>query len=156
MEIHTPPAGAAATPDPEPSGPAAPRSAASGPARWSPPAALRALGRACLVTAVAVGAGYAASRWGASMPLGPLPGPPWPYLGAWGAFCFAAYLLLRWATAGTDFEGGGQLIALPVFAGIRLSLLHRPDLGPLYACGAAALALAAVAAALWRRRRATA
>ncbi|MFD3676118.1 hypothetical protein [Streptomyces sp. NPDC058613] len=143
MEIHTPPTGTATTPGPDP----------SGPARWSPPAALRALGWACVVTAVAVGAGYAASRWGASMPLRPLPGSPWPYLGAWGAFCFAAYLLLRWATAGTGFEGGGQLIALPVFAGIRLSLLHRPDLGPLYAYGAAALALAAVAAALWRRRR---
>ncbi|MFD3805139.1 hypothetical protein ACFWSF_31275 [Streptomyces sp. NPDC058611] len=149
MEIHThPTAGSPTTSDPAAADPGP-----SGPARWSPPAALRALGWACVVTAVAVGAGYAASRWGASMPLKPLPGSLWPYLGAWGAFCFAAHLLLRWATAGTDFEGGGQLIALPVFAGIRLSLLHRPDLGLLYAYGAAALALAAVAAALWRRRR---
>ncbi|MER5869651.1 hypothetical protein [Streptomyces sp. NPDC002044] len=152
MEIHTPPTGAAATPDPDPSGPAAPESAPSGPARWSPPAPLRALGWACVVTAVAVGAGYAATRWGVSIPLKPLPGSPWPYLGAWGGFCFAAYLVLRWATAGTGFEGGGQLIALPVFAGIRLSLLHRPGLGPLCAYGALALALAVVAAARWRRR----
>ncbi|MEU9002231.1 hypothetical protein [Streptomyces sp. NPDC048551] len=123
------------------------------PARWSPPAPLAALGRAGGIAALVTAIGYATHRWAATgMPLTPLPGSPWPYLTAWAVLTFLAGLLLQWATAGVDYDGRWQLIVLPVYAGIRLSLAHHPDPALLYGYGAAALAAGAAGVALWRRR----
>ncbi|MFG2618829.1 hypothetical protein ACGFXC_14585 [Streptomyces sp. NPDC048507] len=118
------------------------------------PAPVAALGRAAAIAALAVAIGYATHHWASSgMPLTPLPGSPWPYLTAWAALTFLAGLLLQWATAGVDYDGRWQLVVLPVYAGIRLSLAHRPDPALLYAYGATALAVAAAGIALWRRGR---
>ncbi|MFF5701791.1 hypothetical protein ACFY7H_04730 [Streptomyces sp. NPDC012794] len=125
--------------------------------RWNPPAWLRALTRATAMTAAMTAAGYAAHRWAATgLPMEPLPGSPWPYLIAWAALTFTASLLLQWGTSGIDYDGRWSLVALPVFAGIRLSLAHRPDPALLYAYGLAALAAAAAGIILWRRRAAAA
>lgn len=122
--------------------------------RWRPPAPLAALGQAVGITAVVTALGYAAHRWAATgLPMEPLPGSPWPLLTAWAVLTFLACLLLLWATAGVEYDGRWQLVVLPVFAGVRLSLAHRPDPALLYAYGAAVLAVAAAATALWRLRR---
>ncbi|WP_330297484.1 hypothetical protein [Streptomyces sp. NBC_00503] len=112
---------------------------------------LRSLCWAAAMTAVVVAAGYAAHRWaGAGMPLEPLPGSPWPYLTAWGVLGFGAFLLVRWATYGLEWDG--LLSAAPVFMGIRAGLRYRPDLTLLYGYGALTLAAAACAVLLWRLR----
>ncbi|MEU3721593.1 hypothetical protein [Streptomyces sp. NPDC031705] len=122
--------------------------------RWNPPEPLRALARAAAMTAAMTAAGYAVYRWAATgLPMEPLPGSPWPYLGAWAVLTFLVSLLLQWATSGIDYDGRWSLVAVPVFAGIRLSLAHRPDPALLYAYGLAALAAAAAGTALWRLRR---
>ncbi|MER7511399.1 hypothetical protein ABTX82_24035 [Streptomyces lavendulae] len=133
-------------PDPAPDG-------AEAAPRRRLPAPLAALGRAAGITAVAIAIGYATHRWASTgMPLSPLPGSPWPYLTAWAVLTFPACLLLQWATAGVDYDGRWQLVVLPVYAGIRLSLAHHPDPALLYAYGAAALAAGTAGTALWRRR----
>ncbi|EFL16183.1 hypothetical protein [Streptomyces sp. C] len=122
---------------------------------WSAPAWLRVPASALAMTAVMGLAGYAVYRWAATgLPMEPLPGSPWPYLGAWAVLTFLAGLLLQWATSGIDYDGRWALIGIPFFAGIRLSLAYRPDPALLYAYGLAALAAAAVGVALWRRSRA--
>ncbi|MEV6954484.1 hypothetical protein [Streptomyces sp. NPDC051183] len=122
--------------------------------RWDPPAPLRILGWSTAVTAVVTALGWAGHHWAATgLPMEPLPGSPWPYLTAWAVIGFAACLLLRAAMAGLDSDGhGGQLVAVPLLAGIRLCLAHRPDPALVYAYGAAALAALAVVALLWRLR----
>ncbi|MGE7389867.1 hypothetical protein ACQKM2_30750 [Streptomyces sp. NPDC004126] len=124
---------------------------------WSPPGWLRVPATALAMTAVMTGAGYAVYRWAATgLPMEPLPGSPWPYLGAWAVLTFLAALLLQWATSGIDYDGRWALIGIPFFAGIRLSLAYRPDPSLLYAYGLAVLAAAAAGTALWRRSRAAA
>lgn len=119
----------------------------------NPRAALAALGWSAAVTAAVVALGYASYRWAATVsPLQPLPGSPWPYLATWGVLCLACCLLLRWSTGFTGVEGAAQAVGALAFAGIRTSLAHRPDLALLWAYGALALALAAVAAVFWRLR----
>lgn len=116
-------------------------------------AALAALGWSAAVTAAVVALGYASYRWAATVsPLQPLPGSPWPYLATWGALCLACCLLLRWSTGFKGVEGSSHAVGALAFAGIRISLAHRPDLALLWTYGALAVALAAVAAALSRRR----
>ncbi|UQX01919.1 hypothetical protein [Streptomyces sp. RerS4] len=135
------------TPETEPAPEPAPRK------RWSPPAPLRVLGRAAAVTAAMTAVGYAANRWAATgLPLEPLPGSPWPYLTAWAVLTFLACLLLQWATSGIDYDGRWQMIVVPIFAGIRLSLAYHPDPTLLYAYGLAGLAVGAAGIAWWRRR----
>ncbi|MEU9715261.1 hypothetical protein [Streptomyces sp. NPDC047976] len=121
---------------------------------WSAPAWLRVPALALAMTAVMTGLGYAVYRWAATgLPMEPLPGSPWPYLGAWAVLTFLAGLLLQWATSGIEYDGRWTLIGIPLFAGIRLSLAYRPDPALLYAYGLAALAVAAAGIALWRLRR---
>ncbi|MET9963109.1 hypothetical protein ABZ128_29260 [Streptomyces sp. NPDC006326] len=118
---------------------------------------LKPLGKALGTSAALVTLGWAAWRWAATgMPMSPLPGSPWPYLATWGALCLAGCLLLRWATARDGAEGTDYVVAVLAFAGIRLSLAHRPGLTPLWAYAAGALAAGAAAAVLWRRSRRTA
>ncbi|MFJ3882753.1 hypothetical protein ACIPW5_35555 [Streptomyces sp. NPDC090077] len=122
--------------------------------QWSPPVWLRVPAMALAMAALMGGLGYAVYRWAASgLPMEPLPGSPWPYLGAWAALTFLAGLLLQWATHGVDYDGRWALIGVPAFAGIRLSLAYRPDPTLLYAYGLTALAVAAAGIALWRLRR---
>lgn len=121
---------------------------------WSPPAWLRVPAMALAMAALMTGLGYAVYRWAATgLPMEPLPGSPWPYLGAWAVLTFLAGLLLQWATSGIEYDSRWSLIGVPAFAGIRLSLAYRPDPALLYAYGLAALAVAAAGIALWRRRR---
>ncbi|GLX34877.1 hypothetical protein Sros01_09500 [Streptomyces roseochromogenus] len=121
--------------------------------RRSLPAPLAALGRAAGITALVTAIGYALYRWASTgMPLSPLPGSPWPYLTAWAVLTFLAALLLQWATAKVEYDGRWQLLVLPAYAGIRLSLAHHPDPALIYAYGAAALAAGTAVTALWRRR----
>ncbi|MFJ8011806.1 hypothetical protein [Streptomyces sp. NPDC096339] len=118
-----------------------------------PGTVLAALGWAAAVTAAALAAGYAASRWASTgYPLEPLPGSPWPYLAVWGTLCLAGCLLLRWATRLRAMEGNGYALLAVTVAGIRLSLAHRPDTALLWLYGGSALALAASATALGRLR----
>ncbi|MFE2155607.1 hypothetical protein ACFXAO_36870 [Streptomyces lavendulae] len=141
METHP-------TTEPDP----APDEAEAAPRRRVP-APLAALGRAAGITALVTAIGYALYRWASTdMPLSPLPGSPWPYLTAWAVLTFLAGLLLQWATAKVEYDGRWQLLVLPAYAGIRLSLAHHPDPALIYAYGAAALAAGTVATALWRRR----
>ncbi|MEU8773246.1 hypothetical protein [Streptomyces sp. NPDC048606] len=146
-ETHTPEA--AETPD------SSDGSAASAPdRRRRVPAAVVAVGWAGLAAAGMTAAGYAADRWAATgLPMEPLPGSPWPWLTAWAVLTFLAALLLQWATHGIDYDGRWGLVALPGFAGVRLSLAHHPDPVLLYGYGLAALALGAAGIAWWRRRR---
>ncbi|RST08289.1 hypothetical protein EF910_03085 [Streptomyces sp. WAC07149] len=124
---------------------------------WSAPVWLRVPAAALVMAAVMTGAGYAVYRWAATgLPMEPLPGSPWPYLGAWAVLTFLAGLLLQWATSGIDYDGRWALIGVPFFAGIRLSLAYRPDPALIYAYGLAALAAGAAGIALWRRQRAAA
>lgn len=119
----------------------------------NPRAALAALGWSAAVTAAVVALGYASYRWAATVsPLQPLPGSPWPYLATWGVLCLACCLLLRWSTGFGGVEGGAQAVGALAFAGIRISLAHRPDLALLWAYGALGVALTAVAAVFWRLR----
>ncbi|WP_405979842.1 hypothetical protein [Streptomyces sp. NBC_00158] len=121
---------------------------------WSPPAWLRVPATALAMAALMTCLGYAVYRWAATgLPMEPLPGSPWPYLGAWAVLTFLAGLLLQWATSGVEYDGRWALVGFPAFAGIRLCLAYRPDPAPLYAYGLAALAALAAAVALWRRRR---
>ncbi|WP_371677718.1 hypothetical protein [Streptomyces sp. NBC_01276] len=132
-------------PEPTPEGAADPRRRL--------PAPLAALGRAAGIAALVTAIGYATHHWASSgMPLSPLPGSPWPYLTAWAVLTFLAGLLLQWATARVEYDGRWQLIVLPVYAGIRITLAHHPDPALLYAYGAAALAVGTAGTALWRRR----
>ncbi|RSS78392.1 hypothetical protein [Streptomyces sp. WAC06614] len=117
-----------------------------------PPSPSAVLGAAAALAAATVAVGYASWRWAPTGPLEPLPGPPWPYLAAWGVFCLAAYLLWRWATAYTDPEGGAHAVGVVTVAGMRTSLAHRPDVLPLWLYGALVVAGCAVAAVWWRRR----
>ncbi|AZM89954.1 MULTISPECIES: hypothetical protein [Streptomyces] len=147
MENSTPRPDAGHETDPDPA--AAPEPS------WSAPVWLRVPAAALVMAAVMTGAGYAVYRWAATgLPMEPLPGSPWPYLGAWAVLTFLAALLLQWATSGIDYDGRWALIGVPFFAGIRLCLAYRPDPALLYAYGLAALAVAAAGTALWRRRRA--
>ncbi|MFG2875309.1 hypothetical protein ACGFYU_09925 [Streptomyces sp. NPDC048337] len=84
----------------------------------------------------------------------PMPGSPWPYLATWGALCLAGCLLMRWATARGGAEGTDYVVGVLAFAGVRLSLAHRPELPLLWTYAAAVLAAGVVAALLWRRSRA--
>ncbi|MET8753829.1 hypothetical protein ABZW32_27575 [Streptomyces sp. NPDC004667] len=134
-------------PDPEPA------SEAETDRRRRVPAPLAALGRAAGIAALVTAIGYAMYRWASTgMPLSPLPGSPWPYLTAWAVLTFLAGLLLQWATAKVEYDGRWQLLVLPAYAGIRLSLAHHPDPALIYAYGAATLAAGTAVTALWRRR----
>ncbi|MFZ3499041.1 hypothetical protein ACODT5_38490 [Streptomyces sp. 5.8] len=128
-------------------------SAEMGTGHGKPRAALAALGWSGAVTAVVVALGYASYRWAATVsPLQPLPGSPWPYLATWGVLCLACCLLLRWSTGFGGVEGGAKAVGALAFAGIRISLAHRPDPALLWTYGALALALIAAAAVFWRLR----
>ncbi|MDK9498069.1 hypothetical protein QEZ40_003017 [Streptomyces katrae] len=143
------------TPRPAPDTDIEPETAAE--PSWSAPVWLRVPAAALVMAAVMTGAGYAVYRWAATgLPMEPLPGSPWPYLGAWAVLTFLAGLLLQWATSGIDYDGRWALIGVPFFAGIRLSLAYRPDPALIYAYGLAALAAGAAGIALWRRQRAAA
>ncbi|MFI5615967.1 hypothetical protein [Streptomyces sp. NPDC051567] len=121
--------------------------------RWKAPTPLRVAGWAAFVTAGTVALGWAAQHWAATgLPLEPLPGSPWPYLTAWAVLGFAACLLLRGATRRMELEDRGEVIGVPLFCAIRVSLAHRPELELLYAYGALALVLAALALAGWELR----
>ncbi|WP_327253996.1 hypothetical protein [Streptomyces sp. NBC_01244] len=123
------------------------------PGHGNPRAALAALGWSAAVAATVVALGYASYRWASTVsPLEPLPGSPWPYLATWGVLCLACCLLLRWSAGFGSVEGGAYGVGALAFAGIRISLAHRPDLALLWAYAAPAVALIAVAAVFWRLR----
>ncbi|MER5778599.1 hypothetical protein ABT144_30820 [Streptomyces sp. NPDC002039] len=117
------------------------------------PSVLSALLWSLATAACLFGGGYAAFRWASTgMPLSPQPGSPWAYLATWSAFCFVGCLLLRWAAVTEDGEGTGYVALIVAFAGLRLSLAHRPDLSELWAWAVPALLLGTAAALAWRRR----
>lgn len=112
---------------------------------------LKSLAKSAGTSAALVALGWAAWRWASTgMPMSPLPGSPWPYLATWGAACLAGCLLMRWATAREGAEGTDYVVAVIAFAGIRLSLSHRPEVSLLWTYAACTLAAGAVAALLWR------
>ncbi|MEU9413799.1 hypothetical protein [Streptomyces sp. NPDC048272] len=119
----------------------------------SQPSVLAALLWSLATAAGLFGAGYAAFRWGSTgMPLSPQPGSPWAYLATWSAFCLVGCLLLRWAAVTEGGEGTGYVVLVVAFAGVRLSLAHRPDLDLLWAWAVPTLLLGTAAALAWRRR----
>lgn len=117
--------------------------------------ALSALLWSLATAACLFGAGYVAFRWASTgMPLSPQPGSPWAYLATWSAFCLVGCLLIRWASVTKGGEGTGYVVFVIAFAGVRLSLAHRPGLDLLWAWAVPALLLGTATALAWRRRAA--